>query len=153
MGAANESEQLQHWLAGSPVDTILNLYEEQVFLNLARDGAELGLVLLPQCGADQLAEVMGLGFSSALQFEAGLSCSADGKQVSLTRYLPGVLNWVAAGAALQALLEQAAAWRIMLSSAAPAASKPAAPGHTVHGLRDAQRQQQRLLGLLQEKKS
>ncbi len=153
MGAANEREQLQHWLAGSPVDTILDLYEEQVFLNLARDGAELGLVLMPQGGADQLAEVMGLGFSSALQFEAGLSCSADGKQVLLTRWLPGVRNWIAAGAALQALLEQGAAWRHMLNQQGPSAAKPAAPGQSVHGLRDAQRQQQRLLGLLQEKKS
>jgi hypothetical protein len=153
MGAANEREQLQHWLAGSPVDTILDLYEEKVFLNLAQGGAELGLVLMPLEGGNQLDAVMGLGFSSALQFDAGLSCSADGKQVLLTRWLPGVSNWLAAGAALHAMLEQCTSWRHLLETSKLSAPKALAPAQSVHGLRDAQRQQQRLLGLLQEKKS
>lgn len=60
------------------------------------------------------------GFSSAIDFDAGLGQSADGGSLTLTQWLPGVASWRQAADALERLLNQVSALRAELEPVARA---------------------------------
>ena len=103
-------------------------------------GAELRMPLMPVAGAAGVDAALALGFSSALTFDAGLACSADGRTLTLTRWLADPDNADALRGAIASLRAQHAAWRALLDADAPA--RPAAHRHADG------RQQRRLLDLL-----
>lgn len=108
-------------------------------------GAELRMPLMPVAGPDSVNAALAFGFSSALTFDAGLACSADGRTLELTRWLADPNNADALRGAIASLRAQHAAWRALLDLDAPARQ---APGRLADG-----RQQRRLLGLLTNRTS
>lgn len=86
--------------------------------DVRRDGAatELRIALLPP-GDARLAQALQLGLSSALAYDAGLACQADG-QVVLSRRIDGA-DPHAVAAAREALCAQHAAWSALLDTTRP----------------------------------
>lgn len=112
------------WLDRYPADASLELGGERVYLKAGDGGAELGATLYAHADAQRIELALRRGFASALRFEAGLALAAEGAELVLSRWLPGVRDWRAAAPALEQLLDQLDDWRAAL--APPAA--PPAPG-------------------------
>lgn len=109
---------LQAWLNAQPLDTPVEINGESVYLNVGANGAELGAILLHDYTPGQLREALLQGFSSAIDFDAGLGLSADGNSLTLTQWLPNVYSWRQAADALEHLLNQLSVWRAALEPAA-----------------------------------
>lgn len=117
--------------------------DQDIALRRVGDGVELSVVLGPAHAPDTVRAALELGLSSALCFDAGLACSADGRLLVLARWLDAMPDAAAMATARAALLEQRAAWRALLPShdgADRAVSAAARAGHEL-------RQQQRLRSL------
>lgn len=112
------ADDLQEWLQAQPLDTPIDINGESVYLNVEANGAELGAYLLHGHVQSQLREALLQGFSSAIEFDAGLAQSADGNSLTLTQWLPGVSSWEQAAHALENLLNQLSVWRAELKPAA-----------------------------------
>lgn len=119
----SSEDGLQEWLQAQPLDTPVEISGESVYLKVEANGAELGAFLLHGHVQSQLREAMLQGFSSAIDFDAGLGQSADGNSLTLTQWLPGVSSWWQAADALESLLNQLSVWRAALE---PAVRVPAA---------------------------
>lgn len=98
--------QTEAWLRELPIDTPVDIDGVTVWLNVRRDGAELGARLLESFTEPQLQDVLRYGFQSALEFDAGFALSADGASLNLSQWLPGVRDWVEAMEPLEKLLNQ-----------------------------------------------
>lgn len=118
---------LHAWLRTQPLNAPVEINGESVYLNVEVDGAELGAILLHDHAPAQLREALLQGFSSAIDFDAGLGLGAGGNSLTLTQWLPGVFSWLQAADALENLLNQLSVWRAALE---PAASLPAAMTRT-----------------------
>lgn len=109
----------QAWLQAQPLNAMVEVGAERICLLPRAHGAELRLQLQALPTPQQVRAALQRGFASARQYEAGLALSTDGESLLLSRWLPGVAGWPAACAALEELLDQAAAWRGAEPAAAP----------------------------------
>jgi hypothetical protein len=123
----SSDDDLQEWLQAQPLDTPVEINGESVYLKVEANGAELGAFLLHGHAQSQLREALLQGFSSAIDFDAGLGQSADGNSLTLTQWLPGVFSWRQAADSLERLLNQLSVWRAALE---PAARMPVANTRT-----------------------
>lgn len=119
-------EELAQWLRAQPLDAPVAIDGESVYLAIHRDGAELGAYLTRAYTQEQLQQALRQGFSSAIDFDAGLGQSSDGDSLVLTQWLPGVTGWPQAAQPLDNLLNQLTLWRAAL---APPPSTRAADLH------------------------
>lgn len=108
-------EDTMQVLAAMPLDEPVEIDGESVYLRVVPDGAELGLLLIPAYTQSQLQDVLKKAFQSAMQFDAGLGQTADGRTLVLTQWLPGVNGWTDAAQPLENLLNQASMWRSLLA--------------------------------------
>ena len=115
---------IQEWLSTLPLNTVVDLDGNKVYLNVYANGAELGAHLADGASHEQTQAALRHGFASAIEFGAGLAYAADGTGLALTRWLPGVHSWTVARAALEDLLSQLVAWRAWLAPPRPAAARP-----------------------------
>lgn len=113
-----QSDELEQWLLSLPLQEPCEVEGERVYLNLADGGAEIGLVLLVQASAAQVADALRTAFQGALEYEAGLALAPDGGDLLLNRWLPGVEAWSDVAEALDELLSQAALVRAAMASGA-----------------------------------
>ncbi|MGZ5858992.1 MAG: hypothetical protein ACXWJK_17320 [Burkholderiaceae bacterium] len=120
-------DDLQQWLQAQPLNSPIEISGESVYLNVEAGGAELGGYLLHGYVQRQLREALLQGFSSAIEFDAGVGITPDGS-LALTQWLPGVTSWQQAALPLEKLLNQLTVWRDVLN---PSAVKPAAPSSTI----------------------
>lgn len=149
--------ELRDWLAAKPLNTLCEVCSERVYLNSSRTGAELGAILAnaEQFTPAQLQPMLEQSYSNALMFDAGLAISANGRDLLLTQWLPGVTSWVAAGPALEQLLNQLEVCRAALPdfSSASSNSTAAKPAVKPASVQAGDRAQQRLRMLFAESKS
>src|SRR5450830_222915 len=106
------SEELEQWLQGLPLGEPFDVGGESVYLQVTEDGAELGVILVPEPTDAQIIESMRSGFQFALDFEAGLAISDDSGALVLNRWLPQAETWADVAEALEDILNQAGLWRI-----------------------------------------
>jgi len=106
-----QSDELEQWLLSLPLGEPVEIDGERVYLSLASEGAELGLILLPRPSEAEVAVAMRTGFQGALDYEAGLALSADDGDLLLSRWIAGAEAWSDVGDALEDLLSQASLWR------------------------------------------
>ena len=109
-------------LAELPVDQWVDIDGMSVRLQLGADGAVLSAELPVALTAESTRRYLELGFSNALEFDAGLSLDTDGRRLLLTQWLAGITNWPDAENALELLLNQVAVCRTGYPSTVPAAS-------------------------------
>lgn len=109
------TDDIAQWLDRQPLNSPIDIDGETVYLNLHRQGAELGAYLMRFHTQEQLREALKQGFSSAISFEAGLGLSPDGTSLVLSQWLPAVGAWNQAAEPLENLLNQLAAWRAALA--------------------------------------
>lgn len=126
---------LEKLLARQPVNEPVIVDGETAYLRIGNGGAELGVHLINNYSAVQIEDAMKKGFQSALEFEAGLACSADGTILVLSRWLPDVGNWTAAVPFLESLLNQLSAWRAMMAAPAERRIENTVSGRTEQRLR------------------
>lgn len=107
-------DEVRHWLEQQALNAPVQLGAESVRLNVTEQGAELLAILLPGYQSEQLQQALLLGFSGAIEFEAGLGLSEDGTSLTLAQWLPGVSGWPQASLPLEQLLNQLSAWRAQL---------------------------------------
>lgn len=136
---------LLEWLETLPLNRPVEFEGEMVSLNTRSGGAELTVRLMESKSSGQLQEVLQLGFSSALHFDAGLACGPDNRTVFLSKWLSNVYSWPEAADALERILDQTAAWRAWLT---PPERTPVTID-TAAG----DRAQRRLLALIAERKA
>lgn len=98
--------ETENWLSGLPVNSPVNIDGILVWLNVQRDGAELGAQLIHPCSEIELQDALRYGFENALLFDAGFALSGDGKSLNLLQWLPGVRKWTEAFEPLEKLLNQ-----------------------------------------------
>jgi len=109
--------EIVSWLTEQPLDEPVEIDGEIVYLSVRGGGAELGAYLLKDCNQEQLRSALRQGFSSAVEFDAGVGQSADGRDLLLTQWLPHATGWADAASALEKLLNQLATWRMRLEPA------------------------------------
>ncbi len=119
-------DDIAQWLQAQPLDEPVEIDGEFIYLAPQQDGAELGAVLTHGYAPAQLQDALRLGFQSALQFDAGLGRSADGRDLVLTQWLPQVGGWLDAAEPLEQLLNQLGMWRAALGPRQAAALPGAA---------------------------
>jgi hypothetical protein len=107
------TDDLEQQLRDYPLDELVTVEGEAVYLRVRQDGAELGVHFLESITDRQLHDAMQMGFQSALEFDAGWALSDDGATLLLTRWLPDVQGWAEASEALEQLLNQAAQLRTL----------------------------------------
>lgn len=112
-------QQLVDWLQAQPLDTPVAIDGESVYLKTYPDGAELGAHLMSAYTHTQLQRAMQQGFSSAINYDAGLGKSADGNSLVLTQWLRNVEHWSQVAKPLENLLNQLAPWRAAIAAAQP----------------------------------
>jgi hypothetical protein len=105
------NDELLQWLRQQPATQALHCDGVTLNLRVAAAGAELGVVLGAFSDMTQLQRIMQCGFSSALDFDAGLGVMADGRTLVLNQWLPGVASWEQAYAPLEKLLNQLGQWQ------------------------------------------
>ncbi|OGB25909.1 MAG: hypothetical protein A3I66_12070 [Burkholderiales bacterium RIFCSPLOWO2_02_FULL_57_36] len=115
--------ELAQWLQTQPLDEPVIIDGESVYLRIHPDGAELGAYLTHSYTPDQLQRALQQGFSSAIDFDAGLGQTSDGNSLVLTQWLHHVRDWSQAAMPLENLLNQLTPWRAAL--AAPEAVRTA----------------------------
>lgn len=115
-------KEIQELLSALPLNTVVDLGGDHVYLNVHATGAELGVRLTEDAASEQTLAALQNGFASATEFDAGLAYMPHGGGLALTRWLPGVHSWISAQTALEDLLNQLAVWREWLS---PPKSEPA----------------------------
>lgn len=113
----SSDDGLQEWLQEQPFNIPININGESVYLKVEENGAELGAFLIHDHSPPQLREALLQGFSSAIDFDAGLGKSADGNSLTLSQWLPEVSSWQQAAGFLECLLNQLSAWRELLEPA------------------------------------
>jgi hypothetical protein len=111
-----QADELEQWLLSLPLQEPCEVEGERVYLSLGEGGAEIGLILLPQASAAQVADALRTGFQGALDFEAGLALAPDSGDLLLNRWLPGAEAWSDVAEALDDLLSQAFLWRSAMAS-------------------------------------
>lgn len=141
----NEEDFLEQWLREQPLDSEVEIAGETVYLNIHPRGAELGAFLFRSFSQQQLHDSLRQGFSSAMEFPAGLGITRDGESLTLSQWLPEVSNWSEAASALETLLDQLAAWRMAISGVLPAGAVNAAPA--AREMKQAKESERRLRGM------
>jgi hypothetical protein len=106
-------DDLEQQLQGFPLDELVTVDGESVYLRVQHDGAELGVHFMDAITDRQLHDAMQLGFQSALEFDAGWALADDGATLLLTRWLPDAQGWADVPEALEQLLNQAAQLRTL----------------------------------------
>ena len=109
-------DEIEQWLLELPLDVPIDIDGESVYLKVHSDGAELGAYLVHSYSSAQLQDALKQGFQSALQFDAGLGRTPDGRSLVLTQWLPDVRYWFEAAEPLERLLNQLSMWRTALAS-------------------------------------
>lgn len=102
-------------LEALPVNVPVSFMQEQLCLTMATDGATLSADIALESSAQMMESALALGFSWALEFDAGLASDADGRRLFLLQWLPGVEGWVSATAALEKLIDQLESCRLELA--------------------------------------
>ncbi len=115
-----ENNSLEQWLQELPLDEVVEIDGESVFLNVHPHGAELGVYLANSCTGRMLSDALRTGFQSALSFDAGLGVSGEGNHLTLSRWLPHAESWTDVSEALEDLLNQTAMWRAAMAYSGPA---------------------------------
>jgi hypothetical protein len=105
----------EQWLKSLPLDELVNIDGESVFLRVQPEGAELGVCLIVNASDATLADALRTSFQGALEFEAGLGWEQDGQRLVLTQWLPSVGAWSDVPEALEKILNQASLWRAAMS--------------------------------------
>jgi predicted secreted protein len=98
--------ELAQLLDALPVNMPVSFMQAQVCLTMANDGATLSAEIDQEYSAQLQESLLELGFSWALEFDAGLATQTDQHHLVLLQWLPGVDGWVSAAAALGKLLDQ-----------------------------------------------
>lgn len=93
-------------LAELPIDQWVDIDGTIVRLDLKADGAVLSAELPVAFTNEATTRYVELGFSNALEFDAGLALDPQGQRLLLTQWLGGVTNWSDAENALELLLNQ-----------------------------------------------
>lgn len=109
-------DDLVQWLEHQPLDEPVEIGGEYVYLKVGQGGAELGAFLIQSFSQVQMLDVLKLGFRSAMEFDAALSQSADGRSLLLAQWLPDVYGWSEAVEPLENLLHQVEMWRAALAT-------------------------------------
>jgi len=130
-----DQDEVREWLSELPLDEVVEVDSESVYLNTQPGGAELGVYLAQDYTGMQLDTALKLGFSSAVHHRAGLGLSSDGRTLVLNRWLPQAGNWNDASAALEELLNQAADMRAAMSPQKPNAAPTERANRTEERLR------------------
>jgi hypothetical protein len=110
----DDLDALGAWLQRQPLNVPLRIDGESVCLRLLDGGAELAVRLWADAGPALLQQALLQGFASACEFDAGLGIGSDGREVLLSRWLPGARGWGGLGQPLEELLNQVASWRAVL---------------------------------------
>lgn len=116
------NDEILQWLQDLPLNQPVDINGQSVYLKVFDDGAELGAILIRSHTMADCIAALQMGFSSAIQYDAGLSESADGKALLLTRWLPHAKTWLDAQGPLDNLLSQVATWRAALAPSTPVKS-------------------------------
>ena len=93
-------------LSSFPVDTSIEIDGSTVCLQLMEGGALLVAELGTQSRPASVKSYLELGFSNALEFDAGLALDSVRQSMVLTHWLRDVSNWEGAAKALEMLLNQ-----------------------------------------------
>lgn len=109
-------DEVELYLQEQAVNLPVQLAGESVRLDVSVHGAQLSATLLSGYQSEQLQQALALGFSGAIEYEAGLGISEDGANLILTQWLPKVRDWQQAAPALEQLLNQLSSWRATLKS-------------------------------------
>ncbi len=109
------ADDLEQWLLSLPLEEPCNIDGENVYLRLGPDGAELGVILMTNPSAAQVAEALRTGFQGALEYEAGLALAAAGDELVINRWIDDVEAWSDVGEALEGILNQAALFRAAMA--------------------------------------
>lgn len=89
-----------------PINQVVDIDGTAVQLHVGSGGAILSAELISEFTLISMTRYLHLGFSNALEFEAGLAFDSARKKFVLSHWLPGVANWASAAAALELLLNQ-----------------------------------------------
>lgn len=111
-------DSTEQWLSALPLDELVDIDGESVFLRVQPDGAELGVRLLGRATDANLADALRTSFQGALEFDAGLGWEQEGGALVLTQWLAGVASWSEVPEALENILNQASLWRAAMAPAA-----------------------------------
>jgi hypothetical protein len=117
--------EIEEWLSLQPFDTRVEVGGEYVYMQRYPSGSVLGAYLFDSHTPERLQAALNVGFSSALQFDAGLGFSDDGNSLVLSTWLPNVDSWLGAAVALENLLNQLAFLREVLPQWTVASEVPA----------------------------
>lgn len=109
------TESVEQWLQTLPLDELVNIDGESVFLRIQPEGAELGVCLFTNASDVMLADVLRTSFQGALEFDAGLGWEQDSQRLVLTQWLPGAVAWSDVPDALEKILNQVSMWRAAMS--------------------------------------
>ena len=93
-------------LSDLPINQAVEVAGVVVCLQIHSGGAVLRAELGIQFATETTARYLKLGFSNAIEFDAGLALDPASQRLVLTRWLQGVSNWSQAAAALESLLNQ-----------------------------------------------
>ena len=80
-------------LSHLPVDASIEIDGSTVCLQVMDGGALLSAKLAAQSGPAAVKRYLELGFSNALEFEAGLALDSARQSLLLTHWLAGVSTW------------------------------------------------------------
>lgn len=89
-----------------PINQKVELDGIAVQLEVMPSGAILSAELNDHFKLVSVTHYLQLGFSSALEFDAGLAFDSERQRLVLSQWLPGVSNWFGAADALESLLNQ-----------------------------------------------
>lgn len=93
-------------LSDLPVDQSVDIDGMTVHLKILAGGAVLSAELDAEFRLSSMTRYLQLGFSNALEFDAGLALDPGTQRLVLTHWLAGVTHWSGATAALESLLNQ-----------------------------------------------
>lgn len=93
-------------LSDLPVDQSVDIDGTTVRLQIVAGGAVLSAELDAEFKLGAMTRYLQLGFSNALEFDAGLALDPATQRLLLTHWLAGVTHWSGAAIALESLLNQ-----------------------------------------------
>jgi len=106
-----DGDELLQWLLQQPTTRPLTIDETSITLRVQPDGAALEVGIGALVDAEYLQQFMRRGFSSAIDFDAGIGVTTDERLLLLNQWLPGVSNWAQARVPLEKLINQSAYWQ------------------------------------------
>lgn len=115
-----------------PINKTVDIDGVQICLTVSGNSATLSAELPLELTVESTQRCLELGFSNALEFDAGLAIDPAQHRLVLTHWLSGASNWADAESALESLLNQVDVFRAALQIISSRTAKVAV-GESIRG--------------------